>query len=305
MADALRAPALAATHPASNAPGILAMLAGSGAFVSNDTMVKLLGSDLPPGEIMLLRGFLAVVLLTAAAAWFGALRLPLATLRSQAFTWRLVGELGSTFAFIISLMHMRLSDSSGVQQFQPLAVTAASAIFFAEPVGWRRWLAALVGLIGVLLIVKPGTGAFEPFAILAGICVLFVALRDLATRAVPAGAPLLMLALTSAAAVMVGGLGLLPFETWVVPNGRNIAMLVVASSFLVCGYVFITMSVRIGELSVVVPFRYASVIFAVLLQWAIWSVLPDRWALAGIALVVGAGLYTFHREQMRRSAAAR
>ena len=302
--DATQTPILAVSRPSGNAAGILANLGGSAAFVCNDTLIKLLGADLPPGEIMLLRGMVAVTLLTIAAAWSGALRFPMAALRTPAFTWRLIGELGSTFAFVISLMHLKFADASGIQQFQPLAVTAASAIFLAEPVGWRRWLAAFAGLIGVLLIVKPGTGAFEPFAMLALICVAFIVVRDLATRAVPAAAPLLMLALTSAAAVMAGGLLLLPFETWLIPSGRHIAMLTVAAAFLTCGYVFITMSLRIGELSVVVPFRYASVIFAVVIQWLIWGTLPDGLALTGIALVVMAGLYSFHRERVRRRLAA-
>ena len=304
MAETVRSPAAASVAAAGNARGILGMLAGSGAFVGNDTLVKLVGSRLPPGEIMLVRGAFAVVMLTAIAAFLGALRLPAAMLRAPAFSWRLVGELGSTYAFIISLMHLRLADSSGIQQFQPLAITAASALLLAEPVGWRRWLAALAGLIGVLLIVKPGTGAFEPYAILAGVCVLFVVLRDLATRAVPPGAPLLMLALGSAATVMIGGLGLAPFETWTVPEPGDLAMLALAATFLTCGYVFITMSVRVGDLSTVVPFRYSTVLFAVVLQWSIWGVLPDRLALSGIGLVVAAGLYTLHREQVRRAGRA-
>ena len=250
---------------------------------------------------MLLRGAFAVALLLPVAAWMGALRVPARSLLSPAFGWRLVGELGSTFTFIIALMHMRLADNTGIQQIQPIAITAASAAFLAEPVGWRRWLAALAGLIGVLLIVKPGTGAFEPYALLASTCVLFVVLRDLATRAVPLGVPSLALALSSAGAVMLGGFALEPVEFWVMPTSHDIGVLALTAAFLVGGYVLITTSVRIGELSVVVPFRYASVIFAVAVQWAIWSTLPDRFALAGMAIVVLAGLYTFHREQVRRA----
>jgi drug/metabolite transporter (DMT)-like permease len=282
-----------------NLAGILAILAGSLGFVINDSQVKMLGGSLPVGEIMLLRGVLALTLLLPVAAWMGAFKVPIGLMLRPAFGWRLVGELGSTFAFIFALMHMRFADLSGIQQVQPIAVTAASAAFLAQPVGWRRWLAALVGLMGVLLIVKPGTGAFEPYAILAFICVLFVVLRDLGTRAVPAGVPSMLLASASAGTVMAGGLLLKPAEIWVVPRPLDFAMLAIAALFLVAGYLLITIAVRIGELAVVVPFRYSSVIFAVVLQWAIWSTLPDTLALLGMGIVVAAGLYTFHREQVR------
>jgi len=292
-------PALPAAH--NNLPGIICILAGSAGFVCNDSVVKLIGARLPVGEIMLLRGLCAMALLLPAAIWLGAIRVPVRLLMTPSFAIRLVGELGSTFTFVIALMHMRLADLTGIQQFQPIAVTAASALFLAEPVGWRRWLAALAGLSGVLLIVKPGTGAFEPFAILAFICVLFVVLRDLGTRAVATGVPSLLLALSSAAAVMLGGFALKPAETWLMPDIRDCVMLATAAVFLVGGYLLITTGVRIGELAVVIPFRYSSAIFAVLLQWAIWSTLPDGLALLGMAIVAAAGLYAFHREQVRRA----
>jgi drug/metabolite transporter (DMT)-like permease len=288
-----------AIKPSSNAPGILAMLAGSASFVGNDTLVKLLGASLPAGEIMLLRGVPSVGLLLAAMYWFGAHKIPLSILLSPAFALRLVGEMGATFTFILSLPHLRLADTTGIQQFQPLAITAASALFLAEPVGWRRWMAALAGLIGVLLIVKPGTGAFEPYALLSGCCVLFVALRDLATRAVKPGIHPVALAFASAAATMACGVFLLPFESWSLPTATQYAGLTLNALFLAGGYLLVTIAVRIAELPVISPFRYVSVIYAVISQWLIWSVLPDRIALFGIALVVGAGLYTFHREQVR------
>jgi len=275
------------------------MLGGSASFVCNDTMVKLLGANMPAGEIMLVRGIPSVGLLLAAALWLNALRLPWNILVSPAFALRLLGEMGATITFILSLPHLRLADTTGIQQFQPLAITAASALFLAEPVGWRRWMAALAGLIGVLLIVKPGTGAFEPYALLSACCVLFVALRDLATRAVKPGVKPVALAFASAAATMACGLVLAPFETWSTPSTTQYLGLLLNALFLIGGYVLVTISVRITDLSVVAPFRYASVLFAVLSQFLIWNVLPDRLALVGIAIVVGAGLYTFHREQVR------
>ena len=277
------------------------MLAGSIAIICNDSIIKLLGTHLPAGEIMALRGALVSGLLLAACLWYGALTAPASYLLKPAFSLRLIGEMGATVTFLVSLMHMRFADASGIQQFQPLAVTAASAVFLAEPVGWRRWLAALAGFIGVLLIVKPGSGAFEPYALLSGACVVFVALRDLATRVVAQGVPTLVLALSSALIVMFAGFAMQTGGAWVAPQPLEWLGVAVTASLMFAGYMLITTAVRIAELSVVSPFRYASVIFAVLLQIGIWGIVPDAWTLLGIAIVVGAGMYAFHREQMRRN----
>ena len=286
-----------------NLTGILFMMAGSASFICNDTIVKLVGAELPPGEIITIRGLFGSSFLLAAALWFGALQWPPGTLFRRPFAMMLIGQLGSTVTFVTSLMHMKLADANGIQQVQPLAVTAASALFLAEPVGWRRWLAALVGLCGVLLIIKPGTSAFEPWALVSASCVLFVVFRDLGTRSVVAGVSSLLLALSSSVVVTMAGLAMRVGETWVVPSPATVAVMAGGAALLVIGYLCVTRAVRVGQLSVVSPFRYASTIYAVILQFAIWGQLPDRWSLIGMAVVIAAGLYTFHREQLRRGPA--
>ena len=284
----------------SNLPGILAMLGGSASFLFNDSIIKLITTHLPLGEIMAVRGLFGAALLLAACAWTRTLRWPKGALRGWPFALLLFGQLGSSVTFIGSLPFLNFADVNGIQQFQPLAITAASAVFLKEQVGWRRWTAALVGLTGVLLIIKPGTGAFQPYALLAASCVGFVVLRDLGTRAMMPGVPSLLLGLASAAIVAVAGLAMKAGETWVAPSPADWFGLAVAAVLLVAGYVLVIRAVRIADLSVVSPFRYASVLYAVILQVAIWGVVPDAWALAGMALVVSAGLYAFHREQIRR-----
>ena len=97
----------------------------------------------------------------------------------------------------------------------------------------------------------------------------------------------------------MAGLAMRLGETWVVPPPATVAALAFGAMLLVSGYLCVTRAVRIGQLSVVSPFRYASTIYAVLLQIAVWGLLPDAWSLLGMAIVIGAGLYTFHREQIR------
>lgn len=288
-----------------NLYGIIAMTVSAGSFTINDAFVKTLGASLPSGEIMALRGVLSTLMLAALAAWAGCLRLPLDLVRRPAFGWRLVGEVAATTTFVVSLMHIRFADANGIQQFQPLALTAVSAVVLGSQVGWRRWLAALAGLLGVLLIIKPGTSGFSPYALVSASCVGFVVLRDLATRAIPAHTPSLLLALTSSAAVMLMGAAMGVTETWVTLTPEHWLALLGAAVFLVGGYYMVTYSVRTGEITVVAPFRYTSVVFAVLLQLGVWGTLPDTWSLVGITIVALAGLYTFHRERIRMAEARR
>ena len=300
----MMSPALPATRH-NNVPGILAMLAGTAAFVCNDSIVKLLGASLPPGEIMTLRGTLCTSFLFAAALWFGALNLPTGVLRKPAFALRLIGDVGATLTFIVSLMHMRFADAGGIAQFQPLAITAGSAMFLGERVGVMRWLAALVGLIGMLLIIKPGSVAFEPFALMSAMSVLFVACSDLSTRVVSQGVPALTLGLCSSVTVTLAALALGSSETWAWPTHTEWLGLATAALLVVAGLLFIITAIRMADLSVIAPFRYSGVLLAVLLQIGIWGQTPDPVTLLGIALLVGAGLYTFQREQSRAEHAPR
>jgi drug/metabolite transporter (DMT)-like permease len=288
-----------------NLVGILTMIAGTASFVINDACTKSIGETVPPGEILAVRGVLSCVLLLGVGARLGAIRIPMNAVLRPAFGLRLLGEIGGTMAFVVSLMHIRFADAQGIQQFQPLAVTAASAVFLGASVGWRRWTAALAGLAGVLLIVKPGAVDFNPYTLMSVSCVLFVALRDLATKAIPATIPSLSLALSSAAGVMVGGAALSLSETWHPMSYANLVDLGAAALFLVGGYLFVTKSVRTGELSVVAPFRYTGVVFSLIVQLVVWGTLPDNLSLAGMGIVAIAGLYTFYREQLRMRSAGR
>jgi drug/metabolite transporter (DMT)-like permease len=129
--------------------------------------------------------------------------------------------------------------------------------------------------------------------------VLFVVFRDLGTRSVAAGVPSLLLALASSAVVTLAGLAMRAGETWVMPASSTLLAIACGAVLLVSGYLCVTSAVRIGQLSVVSPFRYASTLYAVLLQVFVWGQLPDSWSLIGMTVVIGAGLYTFHREQTR------
>lgn len=279
--------------------GIAAMVASMASFTVNDTLVKLTASGLPIGEIIFLRNAFATLLIVAFGLYFGGLVIDRATpLRLHA--GRLTGEVGATLMYLIALTAMPIADVIAIGQFTPLAVTAAAALFLGESVGWRRWTAAGIGLVGVLLIIHPGTSAFSEAGLLALGSIAFVVLRDLATRRVSAAVPTLTLTLLSAIAVMISSFALLPFETWRVPTLVEVAAMAVAGFFLIGGYAFIIVAMRSGEIPVVAPFRYSVILWALLAGFIVWRELPDTVSLLGIAIVCTAGVYTFHRERVLR-----
>lgn len=284
---------------AGNTRGILAMLVSMACFTINDTFIKIAASDLPLGEIIFVRNAFAVLVIAAWAVAIGGVTLP-CRLPARLLVLRLVGEVSGTLLFLNALVRMPIADATAIGQFTPLAVTAAAAIFLKEPVGWRRWLAAGVGLLGVLLIVRPGTTAFTPAALFVVASMAFVVLRDLATRGIAASVPTVWLTAMSAVAVMLSSLLLLPYETWQWPAGRELLMIGAAGAFLTGGYAFIVVAMRSGEIPVVAPFRYSVIVWALVSGAAVWGQIPDALSLCGIAIVCGAGLYAFHRERIRR-----
>lgn len=287
----------------SNARGIAAMLLSMACFVTSDTLIKIVGRDMPVGQIMFLRGLFAVLLVgglavaTGVITRIGSALHPVVALRT--FT-----EVASTVFFFSGLMQLPFADAAAIGQFTPLAVTAGAAMFLAEPVGWRRWLATAVGLGGVLLIIRPGTSAFNPAAILIVICVFFVAARDLITKRMGSGIPIPLLILVSAVAISVCGLCARPFETWVQPNAAMIGGLALSALGVSVGYYGSIVAMRSGEISVVAPFRYSAMLFALMWGYVIFSEVPDRMTWIGITIVVAAGVYTFHRESVRKREAA-
>jgi drug/metabolite transporter (DMT)-like permease len=283
----------------SNARGIAGMLFAMACFVSSDTLIKVLGRDLPVGQIMFLRGLFTIALIAGLAAATGVLTQIRSALTTMVAA-RTFAEVGATVFFFTGLVSMPFSDAAAIGQFTPLAVTAAAAVFLQEPVGWRRWLATTIGLIGVLLIIRPGAGAFNPAAILIVICVGFVVARDLLTRMLGSGIPALLLILVSATATTFTGLATSVLGDWIMPDGTMIGSLAISALGVSGGYYGSIVAMRCGEISVVSPFRYASMLFALMWGYVIFSEVPDRLTWAGIVIVIGAGIYMFHREGVRK-----
>lgn len=292
---------VAAVDPAqpSNTAGILAMLAAMAAFACGDSLMKLSSTELPTGELVFLRAAGMALAAFVYALLSGAFRNAWKLL-ARPMVLRAVGDVGGALAFQSALARMAFADLIAIIQINPLTVTAASAVFLNERVGWRRWTAAAVGLLGVLLIIRPGTSAFTWWSIVAVVSVLFATLRDVSTKSIDRMVPAALIMWFSSSAVAAGSLLMVFFEDWVWPEPGIMLQVAGASAFSLIGHLCIIMSVRKGELSAVAPFRYSIMIWALILGLVIWGDLPDGLTMLGMAVVTGAGIYTFRREMTAR-----
>jgi drug/metabolite transporter (DMT)-like permease len=279
-----------------NVRGIAAMLASTAAFVLNDTLLKIATEVVPTGEAIFLRGLFTTLFCALLFARHGA-PANLTHGLSPRIVGRAIAEVGSTLFFLSALVRMPIGDATAILQFTPLAITAGAALFLGDRVGWRRWLATGVGLVGVLIIVRPGGAAFNPYSVLALLSILFGVARDLLTRAMDASLPSLLIAGTSSAAVTLASLGFVAFETWGWPASTPLLLLVGSSTALVAGQYWLITAMRTGEIAAVAPFRYSVILWAVLAGYLVWREAPDTASWIGIAVVTAAGIYTFLREQ--------
>lgn len=277
------------------------MLIASMGFIFNDALIKLSGESLPLGEAVFLRGSFAIVLMTCAAWYTGALA-HMRNVLHPAIGLRIIGETLATLFYLAALFHIPIANNTAILQVLPLIVTAGSAIFLGDTVGWRRWSAVAVGFCGVLLIVRPGLEGFTIWSLSALVGVCFMAVRDLSTRRIPAEIPTFAVALASiiGTTCLVGPI-MAPFEVWILPSATTLLLLVGSAMFILVGFVFIIIAMRSGEIAVVAPFRYSIVIWAIILGIVIWGEIPDTLTLAGIGILIATGVYTFLRERKVRN----
>ena len=268
-------------------------------FTLNDSITKAVSSEIHFGQVMLVRGLFAIVLIAGFAFQQRAVR-PLRTLMMKPVALRVFGEIGGTISFMAAITHLPLANTSAIFQALPLVITLGAALVLGEPVGWRRWSAIVAGFIGVIIIVRPGIEGFNQFALLALVSVVFCAIRDLATRQIPAQIPSLFI--TSVTTVIIAATGaaiLVPLGGWTPVSGRALGLLALAAVLLLIGYQCVIMALRTGDISAVAPFRYTALLWAMLLGYLVFGDRPDAMMVTGASIIVLSGLYAFYRERMR------
>ncbi len=279
--------------------GIALILASTVFLGVSDVTAKYLSATLPSIEIAWIR-FLVFALIMTPAMMPGTPLYALRTTRPGFQLMRGVALLGSSLFFISGLRYLPIAEASATGFVSPLFVTALSIIFLSERVGVRRWLATATGLLGVLIILRPGTSAFHAAAFFPIVSALCWAVTLIMTRMMSGREH----AITTMTYSSIAGLCVLsvlaPFA-WVAPSWHDILFGILIGVASTAGQWIVVLAFRYADASVLAPFSYSQLVWVSMLGFLIFGEVPDVWTVVGAAFIVASGLYTAHRERVRRS----
>ncbi len=272
------------------------MIGAMAGFATVDAFFKLATATQSAGQI------LAITSLASFAIFFTILkrngeRLIHPNALNPLVQIRAASETAGTFGIVMALAVVPLAEVTVIAQSQPLVVTLMAAAFLKEKIGPRRWTAVALGLLGVIIIMRPGLSAFDPNHLWVLLYVVGLSFRDVASRALPAELSTSFVVSWSLIWLTVFGLFLMPFQGgWHPIDGRTAFYLVGITVTVSIALALITMSFRSGEIGAVAPFRYARIVFGLALAWLVFGETLDLISWLGLALIVGSGLYAFWRE---------
>lgn len=281
-----------------NRLGISLMVASMALFICNDAVVKHVGETMSIPQLIFLRGLGAVLLIGGAVVATGAWR-HWRGLFDRKVMIRNSIDCAGTFLYQLGLQHLPLANITAINLAVPLVLTVLAVLVLRETVGWRRWTAIMVGFGGVLMVVQPAVAGFNWYAIIALFATSLHASRDLITRRIDRAIPTLLVTLSNAIIITLTAGAFEVVQGWQPVPGQQLLYLMVASVLLSGGYWLVIECMRHGELSVVAPFRYVAIVWALLLGYLVWGDIPNVLAMAGIVLLVASGLYILHRERLR------
>ena len=286
-----------------NTTGALLMMASMMAFVMNDTFLKLTNGEVPLFQLIFIRGLLATLLIYILARKLGTLRLQISRQDKALIALRGLSEVVTAYLFLSALFNMPLGNLNAIMQVVPLTVTLGSALFYREAVGWRRMLAIVIGLCGVMMIVRPGVDGFNIWSLYALGSVLGVTIRDLITRRLSPGVSGMTVTLGTTVAVMAAaGMASLTQE-WAPISSHSWVSICASAIFASVGYFSSIQAMRTGEVSFIAPFRYTGLVMAMMIGFFIFGEVPRVLTLIGAAIVMATGLFTFYRERKLSQAA--
>jgi drug/metabolite transporter (DMT)-like permease len=274
--------------------GMACMMGGGLLLTMNDGLVKWVSGDYQVGQILAFRGAAALILIAGVLLWRGEFNI-LQVKYPKAQLIRAVLMIASTFLFVNGLRRMPLAETIAIAFVGPIFVTALAPVILSERVGWRRWAAVLVGFAGVIVILRPGGGELNWAALLPAGAALCGASRDLLTRGISHGEASGTTLFYSTLGVALAGAVMMPFG-WQTPAVGDLGLFALAGLLLSVAHFLHIETFRFAEAAVVAPFKYSSLLWAMVIGFLIWGDIPDSRTLLGAALLVGSGLYIFHRE---------
>jgi drug/metabolite transporter (DMT)-like permease len=282
----------------SNIKAALLVMVAMSMITTNDAIVKHLTQAFGIGQIMLIRGLLVCIIF---AAFLKASNIPVLS-KKMFHRWNIIRgllELGATAAFLTGLSMLPLATASSLGFSSPIFLAVLAAIFLKEKVGWGRWLVIFSGFVGVLMITNPFAEEMNWAVVFPVTCAIFVALRDLAIRYVPDDIPSMQIAFTNAWIVTLGGAILTLAQGWSPVAYDWYIWFPVLAAAIFCGYISYIVGTRMGELSFIGPFKYTSVVLAIILGYLIWDEAPTPLMLTGVAVIVLSGIALLAGEKRR------
>ena len=273
--------------------GIALMLLAVWMFSFGDALGKFIVATYSVGQLLLLRAAASLVLLSPViwrnrAAFRSIQRPGLQVLRVVLSTLEVA-------AFFAASVYLPLADVITYYLAAPIFVTAASAIFLGEKVGWRRWSAILVGFVGVMIALRPSTQAFSwPAMIALAGSASFAALMII-TRSLR-GTPDVVLTAAQFIGTLLFGIVVAPFG-WITPSLADFSLFVIAGCISIIAAMGVNRSLKLAPASVVVPYQYTMIIWAVMFGYFVFGDVPSLAMLIGAAIIILAGLYIFLRER--------
>ncbi|MBT5108305.1 MAG: DMT family transporter [Rhodospirillaceae bacterium] len=264
----------------------------------NNAILKWLSGGMSASQILFVRSAV-IVIIVLAIAWRkrGSGLLRINDWRGHAI-WGSI-QFFNAIVFIMGVGYLPLADTIALTFAGPLFLTALAIPLLGERIGWHRWAAVFVGFIGILIITRPSSAAFQWVALFPLGAALSGAVRDIASRKVTAREGSTSVLLTSSLIAMAGTVVTAPFD-WVVPTASDLGLGIVTGLCVLVGQFLMIDAFRYAEAKVLAPLRYSAILWSVILGYLVWGDLPDSWTIVGTAVVIASGLYILHREYRAR-----
>lgn len=284
-----------------NRQGIAAMCLAMAFFLINDALVKMASVQIGIFQSLFLRGALASLILSVVAWRMGAFRLRPGWCHPTVL-WRAGIDAVASLVYMAGLVQLPLANATAINLAAPFFITVLAVGVLHERVDALRWGLIVSGFVGVLLVVQPQIDGFNGHAWLCVLGTFLHAVRDLITRRIPAGIPSALVTQTNAVAAMALGGVMCLGQPWQPVTGQPALYLGLAALCLCMAYSLMVRATRQSELSVVAPFRYTGLLYALIAGYWLWGEIPNAWAWSGIALLVTSGLVMLQRERVRAPA---
>lgn len=277
------------------------MLVAGAVLVLNDAAVKALANDLAVGQVLALRGMVIFLPIMILAHRTGGVMTMFMIKSWPGQFIRGFCVVGASFFFVHGLRYLSLSDNITIAFAGPLFVTMMAPFFLGEKIGWRRWSAVIVGFVGVLIIMRPTTAAFQLAALLPLAASMMSSLRDVVTRRLSATESSAAVLFVTTLSVVIAGLATWPFTDWVTIGWGHVPFLLASGFLNGFGNYLAIEAFRQGEAALVSPFKYFNVVWACLFGYLMFGEIPDTYTIFGAIVVAGSGVYILHREARRKS----